>query len=88
MDYETKAFGENLSGEEKIYINENLTPYFSNLAWKCRMLKRKGWLTGLKVFGASIKISSGESNEFYKIRCEDDLINYFPDADLSFLDNP
>ena len=88
MELQTKDLGEKFNGEEKIFINENLTPYFANLAWKCRLLKRKGWLSGLKVFGGTIKISTGDSNEFYKIRSDEDLVDFFPDADLSFLDNP
>ena len=82
-----KQFGNNFNGEENIYINENLTPYFASLAWKCRMLKRKGFITGLKVFGGSIKIASNNTFNFTSIRSDDDLKKYFSDTDISFLEN-
>ena len=85
MDVDTTTFGDNFTGDEKIYISQNLTPFYASLAWKVRTLKRKGLITGFKVFGASIKISSGESTFFTRIRNDDDLKCYFPpDTDLSF----
>ena len=36
-----KQFGDKFTGDERIYVNQNLTPYYSSLAWKCRQLKKK-----------------------------------------------
>ena len=32
---ETSSLGEKFGHNEKLYINENLTPYVSKIAWKC-----------------------------------------------------
>ena len=54
-------FGEDFN--QPIYINENLTPFYANLAWKCRILQRKGHIKSLSVFREKVKIYF-EDNEF------------------------
>ena len=82
---ETKSFGEQFSGEEKIYINHNLTPYYSSLAWKCRQLKRRELISVIKVSSTSIKIARGESTTMHKIESDDDLSYIFSIEELDSL---
>ena len=54
-----KSYNTNFTGNEQVFINENLTPYYSALAWKCRSLKKKGFIRDLKIYFVQIKITIG-----------------------------
>ena len=81
-----KKYNDHFKGEEKIYINVNLTPYFSALAWKCRKLKKKKLISNLKVYGGNIKFTCGDSDEYSYVRSEDDLKAIFSEEELVFSD--
>ena len=71
-----------LPADSMIFANENLSPYNSHLAWKCRKLKR-----GKKVFSTwfsngTVIIRIFEEAKPIKIFHENELDELFPDFDF------
>ena len=81
-----KSYNAHFTGNEQIFINENLTPYYATLALKCRSLKRKGVIRDLKSFRGQIRITTGLSNIFIMIRSETDLKANLTEVQLASLD--
>ena len=66
---------------KNIYLNEHLTPYISNLAYKCRCLKRKGKIAKAKVRrGGVVKIMVEDIDgaEWQTVLSEDDISDFLP----------
>ena len=66
----------------KVFINENLSPYFSKIAFNCRKLKRAGKI--MKVYSREgiIHIVRTVQEKPKKIYHINDLSNLFPDFDF------
>lgn len=71
----------NFSEETKLSVSENFNRYFNKLAWICRQLKRKNFVSsftyGNEAFNIKFKKGNREINK--KINCEKQLKNLFPD---------
>lgn len=67
-----------LTAESKIYLRPSLCPYYKNLAYNCRVLKRNNLIAGVHISDeGTVKIKNFD-NEFIKITHERDLISRFP----------
>ena len=79
-----KTSDKSFLGEEfnqPIYLNENLTPFYSNLAWKCRSLQRKGHILSSSVFREKVKIYF-ENGDIVEIRDGDHIGELFPNFEF------
>ena len=58
-----------------IYVNEQLTPYMSGLAYKCRCLKRENKIYQTKVESGVIKVLTNKNGSFrwFNIASEYDI---------------
>ena len=72
-----------LDPDAKIYINANLSPFMSKLAYYCRALKRKNLVNKVTTFKGIVKItrSVGTRNVSNVIGHKKDLENIFPNLD-------
>ena len=79
FDLESVGF----DSDAQIFINENLSPYMSRLAYYCRVLKRQGLVNKLTTFKGVIKItrSSGTDHQMDVIQHKEDLVKIFPNLD-------
>ena len=71
-----------LPNTTKLFINENLSPYFSKIAYHCRKLKRAGKIIKVYSYEGIIHIVKSEQEKSKKIHHMNDLINMFPDTDF------
>ena len=67
----------------KIYIQDNLSPYFSKLAWKCRKLKKASKINDWWFKNELIFLRRTENEAPKKISHNDDIDNLYPDFDYS-----
>ena len=73
-----------LNQDSRIYIRPSLSPYFSNLAYNCRLLKKNNLVTRAKT-GNSGKLSVQKiDGSFIKIEHETDLTTNFPAFGFNF----
>lgn len=66
----------------KVFINENLSPYFSKIAFNCRKLKRAGKIMKVYSHEGIIHIVRTVQEKPKKIYHINDLSNLFPDFDF------
>ena len=64
----------------KLYVELQLTPFMSTMAYKCRCLKRQNLILGTKVQKGVVKIltSHNSLHKWYIITNENDIITYVP----------
>ncbi len=68
-----------LNGDSRIFIRPSLSPYFNNLAFNCRVLKRKK-LIKRAITSNDGRLSIQKNDDSYvKIQHESDLTKIFPD---------
>ena len=72
-----------LSGQNKLFTNENLCPYYKVLWSKSKKLHSLGKINSFFITGDIIKIKVSENSLPLSITHVDDLGKYFPDIDLS-----
>jgi len=67
----------------KLYINDNLCPYYNKLAYNCRQLKKDGQISDTWFSNYTLKIKTLDE-EIKTITHEYDLVKLFPDFQFSF----
>lgn len=75
MDFTDLAF----SKDVKIYINENLCPYYKELHNKCRLLRHSRKITKLMISDGQIKIKLPEKSHWMTVYHESVLMDLFPE---------
>ena len=65
--------------ETKIFINDNLSPYFKGIHYKCRQLKKLGHITNVVTNDGKIKINSTGNSFYTHIDHEQKIYELFPD---------
>ena len=66
---------------DKFYVEDHLTPYVSNLAYRCRCLKRSDKIVKTKVSRGTVKILKAAEDgtlKWHDILHADDINNHFP----------
>ena len=77
-NYDLKRVG--IDNQNKIYINEDLSPYMKKLAYFCRKLRKEKIIAKTKSEYGIIKIKIREDDHRWKkITHEQDLMDIFPD---------
>ena len=72
-----------LPGQNKLFINKNLCPYYKVLWSKSKKLHSLGKINSFFISGDKIKIKVSENSLPLSITHVDDFGKYFPDIDLS-----
>ena len=67
-----------LNQESRIYIRPSLSPYFSNLAYNCRLLKKSNLVSRSKTSNSGKLSVQKIDGSFIKIEHETDLTKNFP----------
>ena len=73
----------NLPGQNKLFINRNLCPYYNVLWSKSKKLRSSGKIFSLYISGYAVKIKVNENSSPSPITQVDDFGKYFPEVDLS-----
>ena len=73
----------NIPAHNKIYLNDNLSPYFKSIAYKCHSLKRRDLIIQSKIDKGLVKIKKGSL--WITVHHETVLTNLFPDIDFDSL---
>ena len=69
-----------LNNDSRIFIRPSLCPYYSNLAYNCRVLKRNKVITSVNVTEeGKIIIKERLGDDGIKVNHESVLLSYFPD---------
>ena len=68
--------------ETKIYMNENLNPYYRKLWWSCRKLKKEKVVKYVWISNGSIKVRKDDTSQVIKIDHVSVLSEYFPNATI------
>ena len=63
--------------ETKIYINDNLSPYFKGIHYKCRLLKRCRLISNVVVNDGKIKIKPMANSAYTHIEHESMIYELF-----------
>ena len=71
-----------LPGQNKLFINKNLCPYYKVIWAKSKKLHSLGKIHSLFVLGGTIKIRVSENSSPLSLTQVDDFGKYFPDVDL------
>ena len=67
-----------LNEDSRIFLRPSLSPYFNNLSYNCRLLKRKRLIGGVKLSGdGKISVVAADGRHI-KVTHESDLTNNFP----------
>ena len=72
-----------LLGQNKLFINKNLCPYYKVLWSKSKKLHSLGKINSFFILGDTIKIKVSKNSLTLSITYLDDFRKYFPDIDLS-----
>ena len=72
-----------LPGQNKLFINKNLCPYYKELWSKSKKLDSLGKISSFFISDDTIKIKVGENSFPLSITHVDDFGKYFSDIDLS-----
>ena len=75
-DSDKSFLGSNFHGN--LFINNHLTPYFSHLAWRCRILKKKGLIRASSISNETVKIKINDGDGFVRILDGSHLDDVFP----------
>ena len=73
----------NLLGQNKLFINRSLCPYYKVLCPKSKKLHSLGKMSSFKISGDAIKTKVNENSSPFSITHVDDFGKYFPDVDQS-----
>ena len=79
----TKMEDVNLPGQNKLFMNKNLCPYYKVIWSKCKKLHSLGKINKFLISGDTIKIKVCENFLPLSIADLDDFGKYFLDIDLS-----
>ena len=71
-----------LPGRSRLFINENLSPYFNKIAYQCRRLKREGKIMKVYSHEGIVHIVRSVQEKPKKIIHMSDLKDMFPDFDF------
>ena len=82
LKIDNKYFGQDHWGHTKIYINENLSPYFKSISYHCRQLLKTGKLAKIKSDYGVSKIKLTEESHWIKVNHDNVLMDLFPDEDF------
>ena len=66
----------------KLYINDNLSPFFKTTAFYCRDLKRKGFISKYRIDDTKIKVLNSSGKGWTIINHEQVLMDMFPNFDF------
>ena len=72
-----------LPGQNKLFMNKNLCPYYKVIRSKCKKLHSLGKINKFLLLGDTIKIKVSENILYLSIADVHDFGKYFPDIDLS-----
>ena len=72
-----------LPGQNKLFINKNICPYYKVIWAKSKKLYSLGKIHSFFISGDTIKIRISESSSPLLLTHVEDLKKYFPDVDLS-----
>ena len=72
-----------LTGDNKVFINHSLCPYYRVLWSKPKVLLNMGKINRLMVSNGTAKVKISKISAPISITDADDFIKYFPDVDLS-----
>ena len=72
----------NLPGQNKLFINRSLCPYYKVLWSKSKKLHSLGKIFSFYISGDTIKIKVSENSSLLSITHVNDFGKYFPDIDL------
>ena len=72
-----------LTGDNKVFINHSLCPYYRVLWSKPKVLLNMGKINRLMVSNGTAKVKISKISAPISITHADDFIKYFPDVDLS-----
>ena len=72
-----------LTGDNKVFINRSLCPYYRVLWSKSKVLLNMGKTNRLMVSSGTVKVKISEISAPISITHADDFTKYFPDIDLS-----
>ena len=70
------GFGKNT----ELFFNENLSTFFQNLSWMCRVMKRKNPITGSWFRGVKLYYKVSDTCKPVKVMHSSELIYDFPDV--------
>ena len=71
-----------LSGNQSIFINTRLCPYYRMLCSKCKRLQEPGNITNFYISSGTIKLKITENSSPIAITHTQNFTNYFPEVDL------
>ena len=71
------------TGDNKVFINHSLCPYYRVLWSKSKVLLNMGKINRLMVSSGTVKVNISETSAPISITHADDFRKYFPDIDLS-----
>ena len=74
-----------LTGDNKVFINHSLCPYYRVLWSKSKVLLNMGKINRLMVSNGTVKVKINEISVAISITHADDFTKYFPDIDLSLI---
>ena len=72
-----------LTGDNKVFINHSLCPYYRVLWSKSKVLPNMGKINRLMVSNRTVKVKISDISAPISITHADDFTKYFPDIDLS-----
>ena len=72
-----------LTGDNKVFINHSLCPYYRVLWSKSKVLLNMGKINRLMVLSGTVKVKISKISAPISITHADDFTKYFPDVDLS-----
>ena len=72
-----------LTGDNKVFINHSLCPYYRVLWSKSKVLPSMGKINRLMVSNGTVKVNISEISAPISTTHADDFTKYFPDIDLS-----
>ena len=67
---------------DKLFVDQQLTPFMGNLAYQCRCLKRKNLILNTKVHNGTVKVLTHDLNgamKWHIISHYDDLYELIPE---------
>ena len=68
---------------EKIYVNQSLCPYYKTLRWRCKKMWENELIHSFWVYNSKIFIRINANGDMFEISHENDIIDLFPDIDLT-----
>ena len=69
----------------KLYINDNLSPFFKTIAYYCCVLKRERLISKFKIEDTAIKVQNSSRKGWTKIINYQVLLDMFPNFDFNLI---